>query len=185
MLSGCGPGPAPAHPNLPPPTDRGVLGPGDIFTVEVVGEKDLPREYQIARDGTVELPYVHTLKVSGLEPPQVARLIRQRLIEAKVLTDPSVMVQVKEYNSRRITLLGQVAKPGSFPFSPGLTFVGAISLAGGLTGLARSDRVTLTRQLDDGGARSVEVNADSIIEGRAPDIPLQAGDRIFVHERLF
>src|SRR6478735_723565 len=100
---------------LPPPTERYVLGPGDTFTLEIVGEKDLPHEYQVASDGTVDFPYVHTLKVADLEAQQVARLVRERLIAEKVLSDPSVVVQVKEYASRHVTLLGQVSKPGSYP----------------------------------------------------------------------
>jgi len=177
---------APVGPvNLPPPSDKSTLGPGDVLTIEIVGEKELPREYQVAADGTIEVPYIHTVKVAGLEAPEIARVIRQRLVEEKVLTDPSVIVQVKEYHSRRVTLLGQVAKPGTFPFTPGLTLIGAVSLAGGMTPLARTDRVSLTRTLEDGKARTVLVNADAIMQGRAPDIPLQSGDRIYVEERLF
>ena len=170
--------------NLPAATEKSVLGPGDIFTLEVVGEKDLPREYQVAADGTVDLPYVHTVKVVGLEAPEVARLVRKRLIEQKILTDPSVIVQVKEYHSRRVTLLGQVAKPGSFPYTVGLTLVQAVSLAGGLTAIAHDDRVNLTRKTDT-GTRTAVISIDSIMEGKSPDIPLQPGDRIYVHERLF
>lgn len=162
-----------------------MLGPGDVFMVEIVGEKELPKEYQVAADGTVELPYVQTLKVGGLAAPEVARLIRQRLIDKKILVDPSVIVQVKEFHSRRITLLGQVSSPGSFPYTPGLSFVGAVSLAGGLSPLANADSVTLTRKLDNGGTRTVVVDADDIIEGRAPDFQLQPGDQIYVRERLF
>jgi protein involved in polysaccharide export with SLBB domain len=185
LVVACGGG-NPSRPvNLPPPTERSVLGPGDVFVVEIVGERELPKEYQVAADGTVELPYVQTLKVGGLEAPEVARLIRQQLIERKILVDPSVIVQVKEFHSRRITLLGQVSKPGSFPYTPGLSFVGAVSLAGGLTGIANADSVTLTRKLDNGGTRTVVVDADDIIEGRAPDFQLQPGDQIYVRERLF
>lgn len=185
LLAACG-GSGPPRPlNLPPPSERSTLGPGDIFSIAIVGEKELPSEFQVAADGTVELPYVHTLKVAGLEAPEVARVVREKLIAGKILTDPIVIVQVKEFHSRRVTLLGQVAKPGSFPFTPGLTFVGAVSLAGGLTAIAKANHVTLTRKLDAGGSRTVVVDADSIIEGRAPDFPLQPGDQIYVHERIF
>ena len=104
--------------NLAPPTERYVLGPGDTFTLEIVGEKDLPHEYQVASDGTVDFPYVHTLKVADLEAQQVARLVRERLIAEKVLSDPSVVVQVKEYASRHVTLLGQVSQTGQLPAAP-------------------------------------------------------------------
>jgi protein involved in polysaccharide export with SLBB domain len=170
--------------NLPPPTEKSTVGPGDVFTMEIVGEKDLPREYQVASDGSVDLPYVHTVPVAGLEPQEVARLVRRLLMEKQVLSDPSVIVQVKEYNSRRVTILGQVAKPGTFPYTTGLTLIQAISQAGGLSGIANLDRVNLTRRVS-GGSRTVVISIGSIMEGRSADIPLQSGDRIFVHERLF
>lgn len=170
--------------NLPPPIEKSTVGPGDVFLLEIVGEKDLPREYQVASDGSVDLPYLHTVQVAGLEPQEVGRLVRRLLMEREVLSDPSVVVQVKEYNSRRVSVLGQVAKPGTFPFTPGLTLIQAISQAGGLTGLANLDRVNLTRQLGK-GSRTVVVPVSVIMEGRSPDLPLQSGDRIFVHERLF
>lgn len=170
--------------DLPDATERSVLGPGDIFTLEIVGEKDLPKEYQVAADGSVDVPYIHTIQVLGMEAPEVARLVRAQLIEQKFLADPSVIVQVKEFHSRRITVLGQVAKPGSFPFTPGLTLIQAVSLAGGLTAIADEDRVNITRKGKNKSHTAV-VSVDAITEGASPDIPLQAGDGIFVHQRLF
>jgi polysaccharide biosynthesis/export protein VpsN len=170
--------------NLPPPVESTTVGPGDVFQMQIVGEKDLPAEYQIASDGTVDLPYLNRVEVKGLEPQEIARLIRTKLIEKQILTNPSVVVSVKEYNSKRIVLLGQVQKPGSFPLSPGLTLIQAVSLAGGFTSIANTSRVNLTRS-SKGGSRTVQVNLDEITGGRSPDIPLQAGDRIYVYERIF
>lgn len=182
--SACSPSHSGQRINLPPPTERYVLGPGDTFTLEIVGEKDLPHEYQVASDGTVDLPYVHTLKVADLEAQQVARLMRDRLIAEKILSDPSVVVQVKEYASRKVTVLGQVAKPGSYPLVPGMSLIQAISEAGGLTAVASGTHVSLTRK-DSRGQQTVEVDVEAISEGRGPDVPLQAGDQIYVRERLF
>jgi polysaccharide export outer membrane protein len=170
--------------NLPPPTEKSTVGPGDVFTMEIVSEKELPREYQIASDGSVDLPYLQAVQVAGLEPQEIARLIRKLLIEKQILTNPSVVVQVKEYNSRRVTIMGQVAKPGTFPYTQGLTLIQALSQAGGLTGIANQDRVNLTRRTT-GGSRTVVISIGTIMEGRSADIPLQSGDRIFVHERMF
>ena len=184
FVVGCGGGNNNARLNLPPPTEKSTVGPGDLFTMEIVGEQGLPKEYQVASDGSVDLPYLHTVPVAGLEPQEIARLVRKLLIEKGFLSDPSVVVQVKEYNSRRITIMGQVAKPGTFPYSVGLTLLQAISQAGGPTGIANIDRVTLIRRVE-GGSRNVVLSIGSIMEGRSADIPLQSGDRIFVHERLF
>lgn len=169
---------------LDPPTEHTTLGPGDIFNLEIVGEKDLPNEYQVARDGTVTLPYIHTVEVAGLEPQELSALVRKLLIEQDILRDPSVVVTVKEYRSKRVTLLGQVQKPGSFSLAPGMTLLQAISLAGGMTSIAHTTRVNLTRTTKN-GSRTVVVDVEEIYEGRAPDIPLQAGDRVYVPERIF
>jgi polysaccharide export outer membrane protein len=182
--TGCGGSSDNLRLNLPPPIEKSTVGPGDVFIMEVVGERDLPREYQVASDGSVDLPYLHTVQVAGLEPQEIARLIRSQLMEKQILNDPSVVVQVKEYNSRRVTIMGQVAKPGTFPYTTGLTLIQAISQAGGPTGIANLDRVNLTRRMTH-GSRTVEISIGAIMEGHAADIPLQSGDRIFIHERLF
>lgn len=184
LVSACGGSNDNVRLNLPPPTEKSTVGPGDVFIMEVVGEKELPREYQVASDGSVDIPYLQTVQVAGLEPQEIARLIRKLLVEKQILSDPSVVVQVKEYNSRRITIMGQVAKPGTFPYTTGLTLIQALSQAGGLTGIANLDKVNLTRRTV-GGSRTVVISIGTIMEGRSADIPLQSGDRIFVHERLF
>jgi len=181
---GCGPRTDNSHVHLAPPVENTTVGAGDVFTLQIVGEKDLPTEFQIASDGTVDLPYVHRISVEGLEPQEISELVRKRLIEQKVLTDPSVIVRVHEYNSKHITVLGQVVKPGSFPFTAGTTLIQAISVAGGFNGVAKHDSVTLKRKTKN-AVQIVVVSVDAITEGGSPDIPLQAGDQIYVPERVF
>lgn len=183
-VGACQRGSGPRVSYLPPPSEKTVIGPGDVFSMQIVSEKDLPGEYQVASDGTVDLPYIQTVQVAGLEPQELARVIRQKLIERKVLTDPIVVVQVKEYHSRTVILLGQVAKPGSFPLTPGLTLMQAISLAGGLSNIADDNNVTLTRKMET-GTKTVTISVEAITDGKAQDIPLQAGDRVYVPSRLF
>jgi polysaccharide export outer membrane protein len=184
VCQSCGPKVDNSRVKLPPPVESTTLGPGDLFTLEVVGEKDLPKEFQVASDGSVDFPYIHRIEVQGLEPQEIARTVRSLLIEKRILTDPSVIVSVKEYNSKRVTVLGEVRKPGSFPLTTGMTLVQAISDAGGLSAIANGDRVNLTRK-DKGSGKTVVISIDSITAGKSPDIPLQAGDQIFVNERLF
>lgn len=183
-LGGCSHQSEVAQPKLPAPIESTTLGPGDVFQLQIVGEKELPDEYQVAPDGTVDIPYIHRTPISGLEPQEVARLVRQRLIERQILKDPSVVVTVKEYASKRVTLLGQIQKPGSLPLSSGLTLLQAISMSGGFTAIAKSASVRLTRKMN-GSTLTVVVDVDAITDGRTPDIPLQAGDSIFVQERVF
>ena len=184
ILANCGPKPDNSNVKLPTPVESTTLGAGDVLELQIVGEKDLPKEYQVASDGTVDVPFVHRLKVQGLEPQEIALLVRNQLIEKEILIDPSVVVRVTAYNSKRISILGQVRKPGSFPLTPGLTLIQGISQAGGFNSIANRDRINLTRQTYT-AAKTVMISADAITSGRSPDIPLQAGDRIFVHERVF
>jgi protein involved in polysaccharide export with SLBB domain len=170
--------------HLAPPTESSTVGAGDVFTMQIIGERDLPGEYQIASDGFVNLPYVHRLHVEGLEPQEISDLIRQRLIDAKILSDPSVIIRVREYSSKHITILGQVSRVGSYPFSPGITLVRAISMAGGFNSIAKKDHVSLTRKTKT-GTRTVVLSVDAIMEGGSPDVLLQPGDQIYVQERIF
>lgn len=183
IAGGCA-GRPPTRAVLPPPVESSTVGPGDVFGLTIVGEDKVPKEFRVAPDGTVDIPYIHRIQVAGLEPQQIADLVRAKLVEGQILRDPSVSIDVKEYNSKRVVVLGQVQKPGPFPLVPGLTFIQAISMAGGFNTMANRDRVTLTRRTGK-DSRTIVLSADAITEGSLPDFPLQAGDTIFVGERLF
>jgi protein involved in polysaccharide export with SLBB domain len=180
----CGPRVDNSRVELPPPVESSTIGPDDIFRMQIVGEKDLPDEYQVSSDGTVDLPYIHRVQAAGLQPQELARAIREKLVADRILKDPSVIVAIKEYRSKKITVLGQVQKPGSFSFTSGMTLLQAVSLSGGFTSIAKTDHVNLTRRTKT-GSKTVILSVDSITDGRSPDIPLQAGDAIYVGERVF
>ena len=181
---GCAPHVDNARVALPPPVESSTIGPDDVFRMQIVGEKDLPEEYQVSSDGSVDIPYVHRIQAAGLQPQELANLVRDKLIADQILKDPSVIVTIKEYRSKKITVLGQVQKPGSFPFATGMTLLQAVSVSGGFTSIAKTDRVNLTRKTKS-GSKTVVLSVDSITDGRSPDIPLQAGDVIYVSERVF
>ena len=183
LASGCAGRPK-SRINLPAPVESTTIGSGDVFSLTIVGEDKLPKEFRVAPDGSVDLPYIHRVQVAGLEPQEIAALVRKKLVEGDVLRDPSVAVDVKEYNSKRVVVLGQVQKPGSFPLTPGFTLIQAISQAGGFNNIANRDRVNLTRK-NGKQARTIILSADAITDGSLPDIPLQSGDTIFVTERVF
>jgi polysaccharide export outer membrane protein len=175
----------PGPPNLPVPTPSTTVGPGDMFEVSVLGEKDLPKEYRVQPDGTVEFPYVDRLIVGGLEPQQIEELIKKALVDKKILVDPQVTLVVKQYNSKKVSVIGQVQKPGSLPWQEGMKLVDAISLAGGFTSLAAADRVLLTRLVANQKTVTATVSVDDITDGKQADVPLQAGDTIKVEQRVF
>jgi polysaccharide export outer membrane protein len=183
LAAGCARPPRGA-PNLPPPTQSTTVGPGDLFEVSVVGEKDLPKEFRVQPDGTIEFPYIDRLSVAGLEPQQIEDLVKKGLEDHKILRDPQVTIVVKQYSSKKVSIIGAVNKPGSLPWTEGMKLIDAISLAGGLTSLADGDRVRITRVVT-GGTVTATVSVDDIGDGKLQDVPLQAGDTIKVDQRVF
>ncbi|RYG69021.1 polysaccharide export protein, partial [bacterium] len=145
LIGACVSHPGPPS-NLPAPMQSTTVGPGDVFTVTIVGEKELPTEYRVQPDGTIDYPYIDRIVVAGLEPQDVVVLIKQKLVEAKILRDPQVSVIVKQYNSKQVTVIGSVSKPGTVPWTEGVTIVQAISQAGWFTALGDSNHVILTRR---------------------------------------
>jgi protein involved in polysaccharide export with SLBB domain len=175
--------PPPAH--LPAPVTSTTLGVGDSFSVQLVGERDLPVEFRISPDGTIDYPYVGRVTVVGLEPQEVVDLLRKRLIAGKVLVDPQMSLIVKEYVSKRIAIIGQVGKPGEIPWTAGMKLVSALSSAGWFTAMADSNHVILTRAIPPNKSITAVVSVDAITDGAQADIPLQAGDTIKVEARVF
>lgn len=161
------------------------LGPGDIFEVTVYDEPAMSKPYKVAPNGTIDFPLIGTIEVEGKEAQEVADIIRNALKEKQILKNPSVSVLVKEVNSKKVAVFGQVQKPGQFPMAEGMTVVQAISLAGGFTAIADRDRVTLNRKVSAKKVVRVVFSVAAITEGKMNDIPLQAGDTLYVEERAF
>lgn len=174
----------PPPPKLPEPIVNQQVGPGDVLEVLVVGEDKLPKEYEIASDGSLDFPYTTSFKAAGLDPREIAAAIRERLVIAKYLVDPQVQVKVKAYNSKKVQIIGQVAKPGPQPYQDGLTLVQAISAAGWFTPLADTNNVHVIRLVPSGSVNAI-VSVDAITDNVRPDVKLQQGDTIKVDQRLF
>jgi protein involved in polysaccharide export with SLBB domain len=172
-------------PNLPTPTLSTVVGPGDLFEVSVLGEKEIPKTFRVQPDGSIDFPYVDRLQVAGLEPQQIEEAIKKALIDRKILSDPQVTLIVTQYNSKKVSIVGAVQKPGSIPWSEGMKLIDAISLSGGLTTIADGDHVRITRLVSGNKTVTAVVSVDDITEGKLGDVPLQAGDTIKVDQRVF
>lgn len=161
-----------------------TLGAGDVFEVRVYGQEDLSASYRVAQDGSIDFPLVGRVEVGGHEPTEIADLIATRLREGDILVSPSVSVLVQEYNSKRLSVMGAVAQSGTFPMTAGLTVVQAISAAGGFSPLANRNGTVLTRRVD-GELQRYQIQVNRISRGQEQDIPVQAGDIIYVPERVF
>ena len=91
------------------------LGIDDVFEVRVLGEQDLSGAYRISADGTIDYPFVGRVLVAGMRSGEVQELLAAKLADG-YLKKPQVSVMVKEWNSRKVSVIGQVQKPGSVPY---------------------------------------------------------------------
>lgn len=164
-----------------PPSVDLSLGPADVFEVRVYGEPELNNTYRVSPEGSIDFPLIGRVPVKGMTAAQVAEAIRERL--QSFIKQPQVNVFVKEINSKKVTIYGQVHHPGSFNFVESMTLVQVISSAGGLTAMAARDRIRVTR-VRDGKSDSSTVNLREVSEGKST-FYLQPGDEIFVPERVF
>ena len=183
LIAGCGGGSGTVRP--PTTQEDTTLGAGDVFSVRVYAQEQLSGRYRVATDGTIDFPFIGRTEVAGLEPPEVADLLARRLKEGEYLVDPHVSILVEEYNSKRVSVVGAVDQPGTFPLTPGMTVLRAITTAGGFTALASQNSTVVTRHTADGERRRYVVRAGDVSEGQAPDFVLQPNDIIYVPERVF
>jgi protein involved in polysaccharide export with SLBB domain len=185
LLGGCASRPQAQRPlvEVPGALPDETLGIDDVFDVKVIGEQDLSMSYRIAMDGTIDFPYIGRLELAGLRPGEVQRLLTTKLRDG-FLVAPQVTVMVKEWNSRRISVLGQVNKPGKVDYFPRMTIMDAIAAAGGFTPVAAQNSVKLRRDVK-GRTEGGTFRVGDISEGRAPNVILLPRDVLFVDERMF
>ena len=173
-LAGCAGGTG-SLPYLPAPeSNTYLLDAGDQLRINIHGLEPFDdTTFVVADDGTLSLPLIADLPVTGKTITQVEAEIKQVLIDRDILTDPFVNVQAAEL--RPFYIMGEVNQPGEYAYRPGLSAMAAVSIAGGFTYRANEDSLVVSRMID--GRR---------VEGRvAPTDPIRPGDQITVAERWF
>ena len=175
-------GPAPA---LPPVQagDAGSLGPGDVFEVRVYQEPDLSGAYRVGSDGAISFPLLGKVAVAGKPTSAVSDELIRRLKDGYI-KNPQVSILVKEYNSKKIFVLGQVVRPGAFSFADDMTIVNAIASAGGFTRSALPNQTNVTRVVDGREVRT-PVHVGDINKGEEKNFNLAPGDIVYVPESFF
>ena len=149
-----------------------VLGTGDQIRLVVYGEDDLSGTYEIGSTGVVALPLIGDIAAANMTINQFEKAVHAKLV-AGYLQNPHVNAQVVNY--RPFFILGEVAKPGSYPYVNGLTVLNAVALAGGYTYRAQSDGALIVRANDP-------TKTEKRIREEAAVLP---GDIVRIPERFF
>ena len=173
---------SPAELPAMPPQSVDALGEGDLLEIRVFQEVDLTGTWRVAGDGTIDFPLCGRVELKGKSTSQASDLLATCL--ARAVRQPQVTVLVREYNSKKIYVLGEVNKPGTFPFADNMNVVQAITLAGGFGKMAARNQVNVTRVID-GQEKRIRVPVEDIGQGRERNFQLQPGDIVFVPESFF
>ena len=182
LFSGCSAGPmaasAPSAPSAAgvaaPISGAGdyLLGAADKVRIIVYNEPTLSGEFLVNANGTLSMPLIGDVAAAGRTPTQVRDEIETKLADG-LLKEPRVSIDVLTY--RPFFILGEVNKPGEYPYSSGLTVLNAVATAQGFTYRAEKRKVFVKR------ANS----AGETVETLTSDLLVQPGDTIRIGERYF
>jgi polysaccharide export outer membrane protein len=148
------------------------LSAGDSVLVTVFGHEDLSGEFDINGANVISMPLIPEIEAAGLTVNELEAAIVDAL-KPDYLKNPSVSVDVT--NFRPFYIIGEVASPGSYPYSNKMTVVNAVALAGGFTYRAKKNKAVIKRTE---GAASTEIEAEM-------DTMIEPGDVIEIRERFF
>lgn len=156
-----------------------VIGPEDVIAVLVREEKDMSGDFVVRPDGQITIPILNDIAAAGLTPEQ----LREALTKAasKFLTEPTVTVGVKQINSRKVHITGNIGKPGAYQLTSSMTVVQLIAAAGGLHEFADSKKIMIVRE--EGGKQvAYKFNYKDFVSGKnlKQNIELKPGDTVVV-----
>lgn len=157
--------------------DKYVIGPEDVLDIFVWKEESLTKTVPVRIDGKISLPLVDDVQAAGLTPLQLKEEITKRL--SGFVDNPTVTVTVKEANSYRVFISGEVKQPGIVRIRSEITLVKLIIMAGGFTEWANKRKISIITN-ENGKEKRITANYNKIIDGDIPDIIIKPGDTVII-----
>jgi polysaccharide export outer membrane protein len=161
-----------------PPADY-VIGPDDVLSIVIWREKEMSSDVVVRPDGKISLPLVNELQAAGLTPAQLRAAVEKAA--SKWVKEPDATVIVKTINSRKVSILGNVGKAGTYPLTGDMTVLQLIALAGGLQEYADAKGITIMRK-QDGRDVTLKFNYKDVVKGKnlQQNVALKPGDTVIV-----
>lgn len=152
------------------------IGPKDLLEITVFGLDEMNKIVRVSEDGNITLPLIGEIEVEDLTKSELEQKLA-RLLEEKYLHNPQVTIFIREYQSKRVSIIGAVKEPGRYELLGRQTLLHMIAQAGGMTDQA-GDQIIVVREETDGSSRSLRISIDDLIlEGDSSlNIPLEPGD---------
>jgi polysaccharide biosynthesis/export protein len=155
-----------------------LIGPGDLLRITFLREAELDQRVRVLDSGAVTLALAGNVPVEGLTPAQAAARIAGKYRDGNFLLHPAVSVFVEEYATQTVTILGQVAHPGTVRLAAPRTLIDVLSLAGGLT--PDADRHIVVQRGGNGGERIRAFLSNRADDALKADILVRPGDTVLV-----
>jgi polysaccharide biosynthesis/export protein len=155
------------------------LQPGDVLQVVVWKETDLQSEVLIRPDGGISFALAGDLQAAGLTTAELRTQLETRV--RKLIPDAVITVSVKAPNGNQIFVIGKVNRPGGYPLLRPTDVLQALSLAGGATPFANTDKIRVLHR-DGSRQTSIRFHYNDVARGRNLDqnVLLQSGDTVIV-----
>jgi polysaccharide export outer membrane protein len=172
-VAGCG---TPGDDLPPVPTAQNEnyrLGAGDQVRIITFSDEQLTGDFRVNDSGNIALPLVGPVHAEGLTTNQLEGRVAQALEQKNLYRNPSVAVEVISY--RPVFVLGEVSKPGQFPYQPGMSVITSVAIAGGFTYRAVEDTASIVRNVD-GKPEEFRASRQTL---------LRPGDVVTIYERRF
>ena len=156
-----------------------VIGPEDVLGILVWREPDVSGDVTVRSDGKITLPLVGEITAGGLSPE--ALRLELQTAAGRFVADANVTVVVRQINSRKVFITGEVAHPGAFPLIGPRSVLQLIALAGGLTEYANGDDIRIMRT-ERGRTNALKFNYKDVMKGKRleQNVQLQPGDIVVV-----
>jgi polysaccharide export outer membrane protein len=122
-----------------------LIGVGDVLSIDVYDQPKLSTKEPVRPDGKLSMPLLGEISVADKSPAALAQELERTLKDRSLVLDPRVSVHVDAMKTLGISVLGKVARPGTFNVEPGAGVAQAIASAGGLTDFADKSQIYLTR----------------------------------------
>ena len=156
-----------------------ILGPSDLLQIDVFQVDELSGTERINAAGYIKMPLIGLVKVAGLSREQSEDLITELYAEG-YLQDPQVNIDIMEYVSHQITVLGHVTNPGVYPLKGKTTLLQALAMAGDAGALANEEEVVVFRSDEFGVVVGYVVNLEDVLAGTAIDPEIIGNDKVVV-----
>lgn len=157
-----------------------IIGESDILDIDVWKEKEVSKEVPVRPDGRISLPLIGQIQASGLTPLQLQDNITEKLKE--YISNPEVTVIVSDARSQQFNIVGQVARPATYPLRESMTVLDAIAAAGGFKDFAKETKIYVLRPMPGGIRVRIPFNYKDVIKGKnlQQNVQLKPGDTIVV-----